>query len=85
MRQFRAAGLAKSLPLIEKLKSIGESHGATPAQVALAWTILRNGTRVVAIPGASSVSQATSNAAAMAVSLSAEEIDQIDRAAQELV
>jgi aryl-alcohol dehydrogenase-like predicted oxidoreductase len=54
---LRAAG-----PLISALREIGTRHGATPAQVALAWVIRRR--NVVAIPGASSVAQLEQNAAA---------------------
>ena len=47
------------------------AHDATPAQVALAWVIRRP--NVVAIPGASSVAQLESNAAAADLELTDEE------------
>src|SRR5579875_3818035 len=52
----RAAGLTAAL------REVAEAHSATPAQIALAW-VLRH-PAVVAIPGASSVAQLESNAAA---------------------
>ena len=55
------------------------SHGATPAQVALAWLVTYYGEAVVAIPGASRPEQAAEAAAAMDVRLSAGEIERIDR------
>ena len=47
------------------------AHGATPAQVALAWVIRRP--NVVAIPGASSVTQLERNAEAADLDLTDEE------------
>jgi aryl-alcohol dehydrogenase-like predicted oxidoreductase len=53
------------------LREIGKVHGATPSQVALAWLIrIPN---VVAIPGASRVSQVEENAAAVDLALSDDE------------
>ena len=55
------------------MAEIAESHGATPAQVALAW-VLRH-PNVIVIPGASSTRQLEENAAAAALVLSAEQIE----------
>ncbi len=57
----RAAGLTAAL------REVAEAHSATPAQIALAW-VLRH-PAVVAIPGASSVAQLESNAAAAEIDL----------------
>ena len=54
-------------------------HDATPAQVALAWTIRHD--NVVAIVGASSVAQVEENAAAADLVLGADEIDVLTAAA----
>lgn len=79
---FSSRGLERTRPLIEELRRIAEGHeGVSPAQVALAWTIRRHGTTVVAIPGASSVAQAQSNARSMRLDLSDGEIASITRAA----
>ena len=72
-------GLARSAPLIQELRAVGESHGVTPAQVALAWLITYYGEAVVAIPGASRPEQAAQAASAMDLRLSAAEIAGIDR------
>jgi aryl-alcohol dehydrogenase-like predicted oxidoreductase len=54
-------------PLLDLLRDVASAHGATPAQIALAWLVhLPN---VVAIPGASSVAQLESNAAAAEIRL----------------
>ena len=62
--------------VIDRLFAIADRHGVTPAQVALNWTVRRHD-HVVAIPGASSVSQAKSNADALGFSLSSDEIDEL--------
>ena len=58
-------GLARTAPLIAELRAVGEAHGATPAQVALAWLVTHYGDTVVAIPGASRPEHASAAAAAM--------------------
>lgn len=60
------------------LVAVAARHGASTAQVALAWAI-RSGV-VVAIPKASSVEHVTANAAAAALRLTAEDLADIDRA-----
>lgn len=75
---FRERGLAKSRPVIEALRRIGEKHGATPSQVALAWLVTFHGDTVVAIPGASRAQQAKDNAGAMRVALSQDELAELD-------
>jgi len=49
------------------LREVADAHGATPAQIALAWVIRHPA--VTAIPGASSVEQLESNAAAAEIEL----------------
>jgi len=68
---FSASSRARLRPLIAALGEIATRHGATPAQVALAWLIRKP--NVVAIPGASSVNQMEQNAAAADIDLSDEE------------
>jgi aryl-alcohol dehydrogenase-like predicted oxidoreductase len=72
-------GLKRSAPLIDELRAVGQAHGATPAQVALAWLVTYYGEAVVAIPGASRPEHAAEAAAAMDVHLSAAEVDRIDQ------
>ena len=68
---FSASSRAHLRPLIAALGEIATRHGATPAQVALAWLIRKP--NVVAIPGASSAHQMEQNAAAADIDLSDEE------------
>jgi aryl-alcohol dehydrogenase-like predicted oxidoreductase len=73
---FNAAGRARFAPLVAALREIGGRHGATPAQVALAWLIRKP--NVVAIPGASSVRQLEENAAASEIELSEDDSNRLD-------
>ena len=82
-KYLKPEGLARSAPLIAGLRAIGEAHGATPAQVALAWLVTYYGEAVVAIPGASRPEHATEAAAAMDLRLTAEEVERIDHLSAE--
>jgi diketogulonate reductase-like aldo/keto reductase len=62
----------------ETLAAIATRHGATPAQIALAWVVRQPG--VVAIPRASSVEHVRENAAALSIELTARDLEEIDRA-----
>jgi aryl-alcohol dehydrogenase-like predicted oxidoreductase len=68
---FLPANLERGSELLEALRRVAQRHGATPAQVALAWVVRRR--NVVAIPGASSVEQLERNAAAADLELSDED------------
>lgn len=74
---FRASARQRVAPLVAALREIGGRHGATPAQVALAWLIHKP--NVVAIPGASSVKQVEDNVAAADIDLSDEDAAHLDR------
>jgi aryl-alcohol dehydrogenase-like predicted oxidoreductase len=69
---FRPDALERAAALFGALREVADAHDATPAQVALAWAIRRP--NVVAIPGASSVEQVESNAAAADLDLHDDEI-----------
>ncbi len=75
---FLPANLDGARDLIDTLRAVAESHGATPSQVSLAWLIRQP--NVVAIPGASSVAQLESNVAAADLELTDEEADRISTA-----
>jgi aryl-alcohol dehydrogenase-like predicted oxidoreductase len=68
---FGAENLRRVAPLLDLLREVAGAHDAKPAQVALAWLISLP--RVVVIPGASSVAQLESNAAAAAIALRPDE------------
>jgi aryl-alcohol dehydrogenase-like predicted oxidoreductase len=75
---FWPANLARAGRLITVLREVAEAHAATPAQIALAWVIRHP--VVIAIPGASSVRQLESNAAAADIELADGEARALDDA-----
>ena len=62
------------------LQAIGDAHGATPVQVTLAWLIQQD--RVAAVPKATSRAHIEANFAALDLTLSADEVAQIDALAR---
>lgn len=56
----------------EEVRAVARAHGASPAQVRLAWTLAR-GPHVLAIPGTGDPDHLEANVAAGALHLSAEE------------
>ncbi len=79
MGRFRAQGLRRSRPLVEELGVIARAHGATAAQVALAWLCQFHQDLVVAIPGASRVEQAVENRGALSLTLSPAALEKLDQ------
>lgn len=69
-------GMDRILSIVERFKEIGDAHGSTPSQVALAW-LLAQGPEVIPIPGTRSVKYLEENAAAVDVRLSDEEVAEI--------
>jgi aryl-alcohol dehydrogenase-like predicted oxidoreductase len=75
MPAFRPKGLEKSRPVILAVQELAEKYGRTPAQIALNWLLQAQGELVVAIPGATKVSQAQENAGALTFALTQDDID----------
>ena len=73
---YTPLGQAGKLLRAKALATVAARHGATPAQVALAWSI-RSG-NVIAIPKASSLAHVRANAAAAALRLTADDLAAID-------
>ena len=62
---------------ISGVRTVAARHGATPAQVALAWT-LSLGPHVLAIPGTSSVAHLEENIGARRVELGKEDLSMLE-------
>jgi aryl-alcohol dehydrogenase-like predicted oxidoreductase len=75
---FLPENVERAGELLDCLREVARRHGATPAQVALAWLVRRP--NVVAIPGASTVAQVEANAAAADLPLSNEDDRQLTEA-----
>jgi len=78
VNRFRRGGLGLYQPVIDALERIARTYRATPAQIALSWLINFKGESVVAIPGASSIEQASGNAKAMGITLDENEARELD-------
>jgi len=77
-RMFMRIQLRRSRDLIGTLEEIAAANGVTPAVVALSWLVNFYGETVVAIPGASKVSQVEQNLQALELRLSEREMSRID-------
>ena len=60
------------------LQGVARRHGATPAQIALAWVLRRE--NIVAIPKAASLAHVRENRAALDLRLTEQDIAELDRA-----
>jgi diketogulonate reductase-like aldo/keto reductase len=60
------------------LKAIAERHGATPAQIALAWLLRQEG--MVAIPKSADRARVSENFGALKVKLTDADLAELDRA-----
>lgn len=74
--RFTAEMMAANQPIVAGLRRIAARHGATPAQVALAWVLTR-GRDVVPVPGTKRAAWAAENAGAAGVRLSEGDLREI--------
>jgi aryl-alcohol dehydrogenase-like predicted oxidoreductase len=79
MGAFRPKGLDQTRPVIMALGEVAQKHNATLSEVALSWVIHCRGETVVAIPGATQISQARENAESMKIQLVKDELDYLDK------
>jgi aryl-alcohol dehydrogenase-like predicted oxidoreductase len=75
--RFAREAMDANLALVQRVRAVAERHGATPAQVALAW-VLAQGDHVVPIPGTKRLERLEENVAAAHVRLSAEDLAELD-------
>jgi len=78
--RFSQANRRKVAALMEAIRPIAEAHGASEAQVVIAWTLQQPGI-TFSLCGARSPQQARENAQAGRIRLSGEELKQISEAA----
>jgi aryl-alcohol dehydrogenase-like predicted oxidoreductase len=78
--RFTDEHLAANRKLVDLVRSIGERHSATPAQVALAW-ILAKAPDAVPIPGTKRRTYLDENLAAAGLRLTAEDLATLDAVA----
>jgi len=75
--RFQGENFDRNLRLVEAVSAIAAEKGCTPAQLALAW-VLAQGEHLVPIPGTKRVKTLEENAAAVDVSLSADDLARIE-------
>jgi aryl-alcohol dehydrogenase-like predicted oxidoreductase len=75
---FQEPKLSRNLQLVELLRSIGQRHGRTPGEVAIAWT-LRHPAVTAAIVGLRRPEQVSGIIGAAEFRLSSEEIGEIEK------
>lgn len=77
--RFQGANFTKNLELVDRVRSIAERKGITPAQLALAW-VLSKGDDIVPIVGTTKVHRLEENVASLDVRLDPKEIAEIEAA-----
>ncbi len=77
--RFQGEALEANLRLVDRVRELADAHGCTPGQLALAW-VLAQGDHVVPIPGTKRVRYLEENAAAVTVSLTADDLTSLTEA-----
>jgi aryl-alcohol dehydrogenase-like predicted oxidoreductase len=77
--RFTAPAMAANQRIVEVVEQVARRHGATPAQVAIAWTLTRGG-HVVPIPGTKRAKYLAENVAAAGLHLSPADLAALDAA-----
>ncbi|MET8895836.1 aldo/keto reductase [Streptomyces albogriseolus] len=81
MPRFTGDNAAANAALLEPVRRVAEHHGATPAQIALAWVHRQtavHGLPVVPIPGTRSPSRVDENTAASRITLTEADVAALD-------
>ena len=77
--RFTGENFQRNLDLVEKVRSLAEGKGVLPSQLALAW-LLAQGNDVAPIPGTKRRKYLAENLGAVDVTLSADELAELDQA-----
>jgi aryl-alcohol dehydrogenase-like predicted oxidoreductase len=81
--RFAAEARKANRALVDRLTSIAERKKATPAQIALAWSLAQK-PWIVPIPGTTKLHRLQENVRAASVELSEAELGEIDRAVSQI-
>jgi len=77
--QFQGENLERNIALVERVIGVAKTLEVTPVQVALAWLLAQN-EHISPIPGTKRVKYLEENAGAAAVTLTADQLAEIDSA-----
>lgn len=75
--RFAGDNLERNIALVERIDAIAGRHGATPAQVALAW-VLAQGDDIAPIPGTKRRTYLEQNVGALGVQLTADDLAELE-------
>jgi aryl-alcohol dehydrogenase-like predicted oxidoreductase len=78
--RFAPEALKANVALVDLLRRVAETRGATPAQIALAWLLARK-PWIVPIPGTTKLHRLEENLGAVNIDLSPKELEDINAAA----
>jgi aryl-alcohol dehydrogenase-like predicted oxidoreductase len=78
--RFQNENFAKNLQLVQKIETLAQQKGCTAAQLALAW-VLAQGEYIFPIPGTKRIKYLEENIAAVNISLTPAELDEINEIA----
>lgn len=78
--RFADGALEKNLTLVDAIAAIAKQKRATPGQIALAW-VMAKGDDIIPIPGTKKTARLAENIGATKLTLSADDIAAIERAA----
>jgi aryl-alcohol dehydrogenase-like predicted oxidoreductase len=81
--RFTPEALEANTAIVDVVRRVGERHGATPAQVALAWC-LAQGDHVLPIPGTKRIRYVEENVAAASLELTPQDLAELDDVPQAL-
>lgn len=79
--RFQAENLAANQALVDAVRALADSRGATPGQVALAW-LLAQQPFIAPIPGTRRTERIDENTGATAVALAADDVAELDGLAE---
>jgi aryl-alcohol dehydrogenase-like predicted oxidoreductase len=77
--RFQGDNFDRNIAIVERVRTLASRKGCTPAQLAIAWVLAR-GNDIVPIPGSKRRERLEENAAAADVTLSADDLREIDAA-----
>jgi len=76
--RFTGENFQHNLESADEVRSLADEVGCTPAQISLAW-LLAQGDDIAPIPGTKRASRVEENVAAVAIELSPEQLDRLDK------
>ena len=82
--RFTPEARKANMSFVDLLRRFAAQKGMTPAQLALAWLLAKK-PWIVPIPGTTKLSRLEENLGALKVELSADDVDELDKASREIM